>query len=197
MNVSVGLVEPAVTSEFPGLRLDFIALEATVRTSPREVERQLNALSDRYRGPGVVAMRTKPIPHAYRSFFRQVGLDPDASRIPSEEAAVRRLLQGGFRSRGILEDARLIAVVETGVPVWALDASVVAQDSLGIRSAAGRLVVADLGGVHATLFAEPDPGHAPGPRTRRMVLFAIGVEGVPAIHLEEALWVAGEVLAPG
>ena len=197
MNVSAGLVEPAISAEFPGLRLDFTALDATVRASPREVERRLHALSDRYRGPGVVAMRTKPVPHAYRSFYRQVGLDPDASRIPSEEAAVRRLLQGGFRSRDTLEDARLIALVETGVPVWALDASVVAPESLGIRSAAGQLVVADSGGVHATLFAEPGPGHVPGPRTRRMVLFAIGVEGVPAIHLEEALWVAVEVLDPG
>lgn len=197
MSVSAGLVEPAVGAEFPGLRLDWTALEATVHGSPREVERRLNALSDRYRGPGVVAMRTRPIPHAYRSFFRQVGLDPDASRIPSEEAAVGRLLHGRFRSRDIVEDARLIALVETGVPVWALDAAVVDETSLGIRLAAGQLVVADAGHVHATLFAEPDPGHVPGSRTRRMVLFAIGVEGVPAIHLEEALWVAQEVLAPG
>ena len=197
MNVSPGVVEPAVRAEFPGLRLDWTALAATVRASPREVEHRLNGLSDRYRGAGVVAMRTKPIPHAYRSFFRQVGLDPDASRIPSEEAAVARLLQGRFRSRDVLEDARLIALVETGVPVWALDASIVQEDSFGIRITAGRLVVADSGRVHGTLFAEPEAGHVPGPRTRRMVLFAVGVEGVPAIHLEEALWMASEVLASG
>ena len=35
-------------------------------------------------------MRTKPIPQAYRAFFRQIGLDPDVDRIPSEEAARRR-----------------------------------------------------------------------------------------------------------
>ncbi len=161
------------------------------------MERRLSELSDRYRGAGVVAMRTKPIPHAYRSFFRQVGLDPDASRIPSEEAAVRRLLHGGFRSRDRLEDARLIALVETGVPVWALDASLVDEDSLGIRITAGRLVVADSARVHATLFAEPEAGHVPGHRTRRIVLFAVGVEGVPAIHLEEALWMARDVIGSG
>lgn len=196
MNVSAGLVEPAVRAEFPGLRLHWTMLEATVRPSPREIGHRLDALSDRYRGAGVVAMRTKPIPHAYRSFFRQVGLDPDASRIPSEEAAVQRLLHGRFRSRDTLEDARLIALVETGVPVWALDASRVDQDSLGIRISGGRLIVADAERVHATLFAEPEPGCVPGPRTRRMVLFAIAVEGVPAIHVEEALWVAAEVLVP-
>ena len=194
MSGSVGPVEPAVRDEFPGLRLHWIALEATVHGSPREVERRLNALSDRYQGAGVVAMRTKPIPHAYRSFFRQVGLDPDASRIPSEEAAVRRLLHGRFRSRDIVEDARLIALVETGVPVWALDAAVVDPGGLGIGIRDGQLVVADARRVHGILFAEPNAGHVPGPQTRRMVLFAVGVEGVPAIHLEEALWVAQEVL---
>jgi DNA/RNA-binding domain of Phe-tRNA-synthetase-like protein len=197
LSVSVGLVEPAVHAEFPGLRLHWTALEATVRASPREVERRLRELSDRVRGAGVVTMRTKPIPHAYRSFFRQVGLDPDLSRIPSEEAAVRRLLHGRFRSRDTLQDARLIALVETGVPVWALDAGVVDADSLGIRNAAGRLVVADSARVHATLFDEPEPGHVPSRGTRRMVLFVVGVEGVPAIHLEEALWMAREVLGSG
>jgi len=113
-------------------------------------------------------MRTQPIPHAYRSFFRQIGLDPDASRIPSEQAAVTRLLHGGFRSNSLVEDALLIALVETGVPVWALDGEVVDAGGLGIRPAApgdrlgrtkhashlppGTLVVVDAQAVHALLF---------------------------------------------
>jgi DNA/RNA-binding domain of Phe-tRNA-synthetase-like protein len=204
-----GSVEPAVHAEFPGLRLIWTVVEARLHGSPREVEQRLRTLSDRYRGAGVVAMRTQPIPHAYRAFFRQVGLDPDAARIPSEEAAVRRLLRGRFESRGVLVDALLIALVETGVPVWALDAGVTDVDSLGIRTAAdgdrlgaegslpvtaGQLVVADGSVIHATLFGEPAAGHAPGPRTERIVLFAIGVDGVPAIHVDEALWVAADVL---
>ncbi|HTT30206.1 MAG TPA: hypothetical protein VMG37_17445 [Solirubrobacteraceae bacterium] len=206
-----GRVEPELAEEFPGLRLIWTEVEARVRGSSREVERRLRKLSDRYRGAGVVAMRTEPIPHAYRAFFRQVGLDPDAVRIPSEEAAVRRLLQGGFRSRGTLADALLLALVETGVPVWALDAGVADSSTLGIRVAVagdvlggdpgggnpvaeGQLVVADSANVHATLFSPPVTGHAPGPRTNRILLFAVGVDGVPAIHLEEALWVATDVL---
>jgi DNA/RNA-binding domain of Phe-tRNA-synthetase-like protein len=213
MNVASGFVEPAVRAEFPGLRLHWTALGATVRASPPELERRLRALSDRYRGAGVVTMRTQPIPHAYRAFFRQVGVDPDAARIPSEEVAVRRLLQGRFQSRDTLRDALLIALVETGVPVWALDAGVVDADSLGIRAAvpgdrlgsradgaplpAGQLVVADDTSVHATLFGEPASGHVPGPRTRRMTLFAVGVDGVPTIHVDEALWVAGDAREGG
>ena len=206
-----GRVEPGLAEEFPGLRLVWTAVEARAGGRSRDVERRLRELSDRYRGAGVVAMRTEPIPHAYRTFFRQVGLDPDAVRIPSEEAAVRRLLQGGFRSRGALADALLLALVETGVPVWALDAGAVEVSSLGIRVAIagdvlgrgpgggipvpeGQLVVADSASVHATLFGEPARDNVPGPRTERIVLFAVGVDGVPGIHVEEALWVATDVL---
>ena len=64
-------------------------------------------------------MRTKPVPQAYRAFFRQIGLDPDVQRIPSEQAALARLVQGGFRSVDLIADACLIALVETGVPVAA------------------------------------------------------------------------------
>jgi DNA/RNA-binding domain of Phe-tRNA-synthetase-like protein len=210
MSSESGFVEPRLREEFPGLRFAWSAVDARVRGSSRDVEQRLRELSNRYRGAGVVAMRTQPIPHAYRAFFRQVGLDPDAARIPSEEVAVRRLLHGRFQSLNAVADALLIAVVETGVPVWALDARVANPASLGIRVAAagdrlgdgpnsvplseGQLVVADAGAVHATLFGEPAPGHAPGPRTDRIVLFAIGVDGVPAIHLEEALWLACDVL---
>jgi DNA/RNA-binding domain of Phe-tRNA-synthetase-like protein len=213
MSFGSGRVAPDLSTEFPGLRLRFTALDAAVRGSSRALRERLQRLSDRYLGAGVVAMRTQPIPHAYRAFFRQVGLDPDAARIPSEEAAVRRLVQGRFESRDALRDALLIALVETGVPVWALDARVVEADTLGIRLAtagerlgsaadgaplaAGQLVVADASRVHATLFGPPASDHAPGPRTGRVVLFAVGVDGVPAIHLEEALWVATDALEAG
>lgn len=205
-----GFIEPALRAEFPGLRLDWVTVECRRGPSPREVQRRLGLLSNRYRGASVIAMRTQPIPHAYRSFFRQVGLDPDTTRIPSEEAAVSRLLHGQFRSRSLIDDALLIAVVETGVPIWALDASLVAAGGLGIRASvggdrlgstelgndlpAGRLVVADDQWVHATLFGDIAPGHGVSSRTTRIALFAVGVDGVPTIHIEEALWTCLEVL---
>jgi DNA/RNA-binding domain of Phe-tRNA-synthetase-like protein len=213
MSFARGMTAPELTAEFPGLRLHWTELEARVESSPRDVRRRLRELSDRVGGAGVVAMRTQPIPHAYRAFYRQVGLDPDAARIPSEEAAVRRLLQGRFQSRDMLQDALLIGLVETGVPVWALDARRVEVDSLGIRAArsgdrlgsspdglalaAGQLVVADASRVHASLFGEPAPDHAPGSGPGRIVLYALAVDGVPAIHVEEALWVASDVLEAG
>jgi DNA/RNA-binding domain of Phe-tRNA-synthetase-like protein len=207
---AAGFIEPELRSEFPHLRLDWVTVQAGVRPSPPAVRARLRRLSDRYRGANVVAMRTQPIPHAYRTFFHQIGLDPDSDRVPSEEAAVMRLLHGEFRSRDLVRDALLIAVVETGVPVWALDASLVDAAGLGIRMSAagdrlgagehagallpGRLVVADARSVHALLFGDVAPGHEVTSRTKRLALFSIGVEGVPAIHVEEAMWLCLEIL---
>lgn len=210
LHATAGFVAPELRAEFPGLRLDWVTATVRSRESPRPVKHRLRALSNRYRGASVVTMRTKPIPSAYRTFFRQIGLDPDTDRIPSEEAAVRRLMQGAFIPTGLVPDAMLIALIETGVPVWALDADVVGAGGLGIRTAVagerlgagehahhlapGRLVVADVDVVHGVLFGELAPGHEPGPRTERVTLFSVSVDGVPAIHVEEALWICVEVL---
>lgn len=208
-----GSIAPEVESEFPGLRLLWATVAARLEPSPPELRLRLAELASRYRGESVVAMRTQPIPHAYRSFFRQIGLDPDVDRIPAEAVAVERLMQGGFRSSNVVDDARLTALIETGVPVWALDAELVDVGGLGIRAtvpgdrlgsgeaargvAPGSLAIADRGLVHALLFDEVAAGHGVSRRTERLVLFAVGVEGVPSIHLEEALWIAVEALRRG
>ncbi len=207
---AAGFVAPEVRDEFPGLRLDWVTLPARPGPSPRSLVWRLKELSNRYRGAAVVASRTKPIPQAYRAFFRQIGLDPDVTRIPSEHVGVTRLLQGELRSVDLIADACLVALIETGVPVWALDADRVDEGGLGIRTtttadgdasgwqesylAPGTLAVADRSSVHALLFSEPAPGHGVSPRTRRVALYAIGVDGVPAIHVEEALWMCDELL---
>lgn len=130
-----GFVEPAIGDEFPGLRLHWATLAARRGPSPHALVAQLNELSSRMRGASIVTLRTKPIPHAYRAFFRQIGLDPDVDRIPSEEVAVTRLIQGGFKSSGLIADACLVALLETLVPVWALDGDAVDEGGLGIRTA--------------------------------------------------------------
>jgi DNA/RNA-binding domain of Phe-tRNA-synthetase-like protein len=210
LRAAAGFVAPEIREEFPGLRLDWLTVACRLSASPREVKRRLRGLSNRYRGASVVAMRTQPIPNAYRTFFRQIGLDPDTTRIPSEAAAVKRLLRGAFEPSDLVNDARLIALVETGVPLWVLDADFIDPGGLGIRTTVpgdrlgsrergldvgpGRLAVVDAQSVHALLFSDVVAEHAPGPRTERVAVFAISVEGVPAIHVEEALWICLEVL---
>lgn len=210
LDAAQGWIAPELEAEFPALRLMWVTTATRLRPTPEGVKHRLRMLSSRYRGDTVVAMRTQPIPHAFRAFFRQIGLDPDVTRIPAEAAAVQRLMHGGFPSRNIVDDARLIAMMETGVPVWALDADFVDVGGLGIRPTAagdrlgsgesasplapGRLAVADARLVHALLFEEVAPGHRVRRASERAILFAVGVEGVPAIHLEEALWTSIEML---
>jgi DNA/RNA-binding domain of Phe-tRNA-synthetase-like protein len=204
-----GQVQPRLRSEFPGLQLRWMALQTRAGPSPPALRERLRTLSDRGRGGRVVAMRTQPIAHAYRSFYRQTGMDPDVTRIASEEVAVQRLLHGGFRSRGRIADALLVALIETGVPVWALRGEVTDGPSLAIRTSRsgeavgdsasalseGRLVLADARRVHSVLFGEPVRGDMASGRTREVVLVCVGVDGVPTIFLEEALWLCSEILA--
>ena len=58
----------------------------------------------------------------------------------------------------------------------------------------GRLVVADATRVHALLFGPVAPEHEVSTATERVTLFSVGVDGVPAIHVEEALWICLEAL---
>jgi hypothetical protein len=185
-----GPVASEVTAELPGLGLRWRHATAAAGPSPPGLRARLADLSNRRRGLDAVALRTRPLPRAYRAFFRQIGLDPDLERIPAERAALERLLHGAYPSRGRVADACLLAVVETAVGVWALDARAVGPDGPSIAlDDGGGLVVAGSGGALAPLFGDP-----PAPRTRSLVLYAIAVPGVPEIHLHEALWLAGDAL---
>jgi DNA/RNA-binding domain of Phe-tRNA-synthetase-like protein len=204
-----GWVADEVREEFPELRLLSTDVVASAGRTPDEVRQRLRTMSDRFRGSHAVTMRQDPVPWAYRVFYRHIGLDPDADRTPVEAVALERLIKGAFKSRNRLDDALTISLVETGVPIWALDAERV-TGPLGIRVATrderlgrdakapslppGRLVVADEGGPLAILFGDLAPGHGVTGRTRRMTIFSLQVAGVPSIHVEEALYTCLEIL---
>ncbi len=58
--------------------------------------------------------------------------------------------------------------------------------------------MADAHSIHALLFDDDvAPGHRRRLATGRVALFTVGVDGVPAIHIEEALWVCVEALSAG
>ena len=196
-----GEIAPALAEEWPGLRLASMTFPFLPGPSPPELRERLRLLSDRFRGPQAIALRRQPIPHAYRVFFRHIGLEPDERRIPVEALALERMKHGGFRSRNLLDDAITIAVMETGVPVWALDAAAV-EGGLRLRAAEpgesvprGRLVVACAARPLAVLFDDPGPDAGVTERTREMVLFSVAVPGVPPIHVEEALWTVWDIVA--
>jgi DNA/RNA-binding domain of Phe-tRNA-synthetase-like protein len=203
-----GWCEREVQQELPGLGLMSATVEIDSRGSltgaaTPAILGRLREHSNRWRGARAVNVRQEPIPAAYRVFFRHIGLDPDITRTPIEAAVLERMLDGGFLSEGLLADVLTIALIDTSVPVWALDADTV-EGPLGIRLSrpeerlgrgpdgprlgAGRLVVADAGSALAMLFSDPADAHAPTSVTRRLSLFAVQVAGVPALHVEETLW---------
>lgn len=208
-DVEPGWVAPEIREEFPDLRLWSMRIAARPGPSSAGLKERLRSLSDRFHGARAIQLRTDPIPHAYRVFFRHIGLDPDTDRIPLEAAVLERLMHGGFRSQGLVDDALVIALVETGVPVWALDDDRI-DGPLGIRLTGeredlgrgpappplreGRLVVADAVSPVAELFGDPAPGHGVTPETSAIRLFTVQPGGVPAIHVEEALWTCAEAM---
>jgi DNA/RNA-binding domain of Phe-tRNA-synthetase-like protein len=205
-------IDPEIAEEFPELRLHERTLEARSGPSPPALRERLRVLSDRFRGAQAIELRRQPVPYAYRVFFRHIGLDPDQQRTPVEALALERLKTGGFATRSLLDDALTIAVMETGVPVWALDRDRV-EGEVGLRPAqrgerlgegeyagdlpAGRLVVADDAGAVGVLFGRLAPGRGVSAATPRMTLLALQVAGVPDIHVEEALWSVSEILTDG
>jgi DNA/RNA-binding domain of Phe-tRNA-synthetase-like protein len=219
---SVGWCERQVEEELPQLRIVLAQAQLPAHASPtgsapHGVRQRLAALSNRFNGAKAVNMRREPVTAAYRVFFRHIGLDPDVVRTPIEAAVLDRMFDGGFLSKCLLADVLLIAMLDTGVPVWALDAQSI-DGEVGVRTSrageilgragdsqevaqgeaqavgAGQLVVADARGALALLFADPAQPYRPSGRSRRIVLYALQVAGVPWLAVEEALWICRSAL---
>lgn len=212
LRIEHGWTDPGLAEEFPQLGVRLARTGAGGRRrSPPVVRERLRLLSDRYTGGKAINLRQQPVPWAYRVFFRQIGIDPDDRRTPAEEVALERMRAGGFASRGLVDDALTVAVVETGVAVTALDADRVSGE-VGLRLtrpgerlggdgplalSAGSIVIADAVRSLGLLFGEVADGFGAGPRTADVLLCAVRVKGVPEVAVEEALWTAAEMLAEG
>jgi DNA/RNA-binding domain of Phe-tRNA-synthetase-like protein len=211
----LGWLAQDVQQELPELKLISAEVqvgraEQVTASCPPDVKARLRGLSNRFHGARAIGIRREPVPAAYRVFFRQIGLDPDVVQTPIEAAVRERMLRGGFLPGGLLEDILLIALLDTGIPVWAL-ASETVDGALGIRSSAegerlgtspdaavlppGRLVIADSSAPLAILFGELAAAHRPQARTRELTLFAVAVAGVPGLYVQEALWTCQTALS--
>ncbi len=205
-----GFVAAGLREEFPGLALRYVCVERGSGRSPPGVKARLRMLSDRFHGGDAINLRHRPIPWAYRVFFRHIGLDPDHTLTPVEALALERMRRGGFLSRNLLDDALTVAIMESGIALRAFDADRIEGD-LGIRPSApgeslegrpgglpaGTLVIADHSRPVGLLFGATGAGRGVHPKTRRTVLAATQVKGVPDIYVEEALWLAADILESG
>jgi DNA/RNA-binding domain of Phe-tRNA-synthetase-like protein len=205
--VQSGWVAPELREEFPGLAVRSLLVDRGSGRSPRAVKDRLRTLASRFSGATAVNLRHQSIPWAYRVFYRHIGLDPDEQRTPVEELALERMRAGGFPSKNLLDDALTIAIAESGVAMRALDADRV-EGTIGIRTSVageplegrpgplpeGTLVIADDTRPLALLFGALAAGRGVQPKTKRTLLCAIQVKGVPDMAAEEALWLAAGVM---
>ena len=121
--------------------------------------------------------RTPSDPYAIA--MARLGIEGPA---PAEAALRARLVRGGYRSRGLLRDALLIAVVETGVGVWATDDPGSNCASRTMRSSAPPST--------CRVFSAPPRVSSP-----RVTLFGVVVPGVAVGVVEEAVQIAAEIAA--
>lgn len=202
-----GWVAPHIASEFPGLGIAWVEVDTKPGRSPDPVRRRLRDLSDRTYGAQAIRLRERPIPWAYRVFYRQIGLDPDRTRTAIEQLTLERLEDGDFRSHGLPADALNIAIVETGVALRAFDADRI-DGRLCIRDSApgeslagapgemakGTLTIADEQRPLGLLFGATAEDFEVDRGSRRIAVAAVQVKGVPQIAVEEALWMAAATL---
>lgn len=198
----LGWIAAQIEDEFPGLALVTVELPCTAKRTAPWVAHRLVELANRITGRYALRVRELPVPALYRAFYRQLGLDPDVRRPPLEQALFDRLWVGGFANDGMPFDALLVALLETGVAVWAADAAAL-SGPLGVRDAAagevlgegreprtlaaGELVIADADRPVARLFEAPAAPFAVTARTQRAVLYVLQVPGVPAMDVQSAL----------
>ena len=205
-----GWVSAELRDELPGLALRYVMIDRGSGRTPRGVKERLARLSDRFAGPQAINLRHQPIPWAYRVFYRHIGHDPDEQHTPVEGVALERMKKGGFVSQNLLDDALTNGIIESSVALRAFDADRV-EGRIGIRQTQpgeplegrpgalpeGTLVIADESRPLALLFGAVGAGRGVTPRTKRTTLVAIQVQGVPEVAVEEALWLAADVLRAG
>ena len=197
-----------VEAEFPGLRADLLGCECVDHRCDRGVGERLALLASRLNGRQALELRQQQVPAAYRSFFRQVGLDPDQQLTPIEQAVLGRLFSGGNLPQDRISDALLLALLETSVPVFAFDAAFVSppieirgagldEELEGVALEPGSLILADSQRPLCQLFSPPQPPLAAGAESDQLLLVAILVPDVSAIAGDEALTIAAEAISGG
>ena len=137
-------VEGSLREEFPELALWTAEVGARTGDSPPAVRRRLGDTARRLTATAAIGGRGESTPWTYRVFARRLGVDPDEPQSAVEAAALRKGTGEPSRSAGLLEDALLIAVAQTGVPVLAFDVDALDGELWLRRARTGEQAGADL-----------------------------------------------------
>lgn len=206
--VKGGWVSPELAAEFPGLAVYWLTVTARPGKTPKAVRERMRMLAGRISGATVVQSRQDTVPYSYRVLWRRLGVDPDTDRTPVEELMVQRLEHGGLPSRGMPNDAVVVATLETGVPVFVADAAklsgspglrpAVAGETLGGMEGmlrAGEVIYADEQAPLARLDGQVASDYAVDDATTAIAVCALAASTVSQVEIEEALWIAADMLA--
>jgi TetR/AcrR family transcriptional regulator len=200
-------VEGSLREEFPELALWTAEVHAGTGDSPPAVRRRLDDTTRRLTAAAAIGDRGESTPWAYRVFARRLGIDPDEPQRAVEAAALRKGAGEWPPAGDLVEDALLIAVAQTGVPVLAFDAAELDGELWLRRARAGERLAGDsraipegrpvLSATVRAVAAPFGPVDAAAPvtaGTERIALAALQVKGVPEMSVEEALWTVVEIL---
>jgi DNA/RNA-binding domain of Phe-tRNA-synthetase-like protein len=208
--IQQGWIADELAAEFPGLGVYWLVVDARPGKTPKPVRERMRVLAGRISGATVVQSRQDSVPWSYRVLWRRLGVDPETDRTPVEELMVQRLEHGGLPSRGMPADAVVVATLETGVPVLVADAAKLAG-SPGLRPATtgetlggvegmlrtGEVVYADERAPLARLDGRVAVDHAVDGGTTTMAVCALAAPAVSQIEIDEALWIAADMLEAG
>lgn len=183
-----GTIDPDLAADFPTLTLWSATFAVPPRGRREDLRARLDALDDRVRALATGALRSDSIAGAYRAFARQLGLDPDVDRLPIDALAVERLTRGRLESRGLVPDALRVAMLETAVPLWALDAAAADGPLRVALDDAGSASVSDDGGALMPLLGEPSGPQAVRDDSDHVIVLGLGVGAVAPATVEEAFW---------
>ena len=173
-------VDPLVAAEHPGpAGLDGARAGAARGGRRRSCASGCALLADRLRGREAIALRTRPVPQAYRVLFRHLGLDPDVTRTPVEalvaRAAAARRLRGARAARG---RARARDAGDRRRGLGARRGRPPARSRCSDRRGRPARAVRRPRHRHASLFSPPPPERAPGRGTTALLLVAVQAPGV-------------------
>ncbi len=190
------MIDPEVEADLPGIVLWELITPVDLRRGRDPFVRdRLRELASRITGGVAIEARHDEIVHAYRVAFRHTGLDPDVDRTPYEAALLERLRHGGFRSRDVVTDALLLALLDTKVAVTAWDAALL-HGPLRVTLVDGVIVLADEEREVAPLWGASAEALLPTTSTTEVRLAAVTPGGVPAVAAWEALDRVADLLAP-
>jgi len=116
------IIDEEILQKFPSIKTGIAIIEGVkVNKSDPSLEKLKKEVEQKYKGFTLEDINNISPIEAYRNFFRSFGVDP-ASRHPSPDALLRRIIQGkGLYSINTLVDAYNVACLETNLGMSAMN----------------------------------------------------------------------------